>query len=123
MGLMGLIARLITVGLLPKAASKSTKPLSTLLSEAHKKLIQIKKEVVSKPDHALDLSIKGEKVSSKKYLDKLQDIELQITRAKKDAVGAETTMATIEKAVNKPTMQANGGLIDKPLYDTKKDIF
>jgi|TARA_R100000030_G_scaffold35004_1_gene26128 predicted RND superfamily exporter protein len=120
---MGLIARLIAMGFLPKAASKSTKPLSTLLSEAHKKIIQFKKEIASKSDDALDLSIKGEKVSSKKFLDKVQDIELQLTRAKKDAVSAEKAAATVEKAATKPTLQANGGFIDKPLYDTKKDIF
>jgi len=120
---MGLIARLIAMGFLPKAALKSNKPLSTLLSEAHKKLIQFKKEIANKPNDTLNLSIQGEKVSPKKFFDKLQDLELQLIRNKKNAVGTETTAATVEKGIVRPTMQADGGLVGKPLYDTKKDIF
>ena len=120
---MGLIARLVAMGFLPKTALNSTRPLSTLLKEAHKRIIQFKKEIANKPDDALNLSIKGEKVSPKKFFDNLQDIELQLIRNKKNIVGAETKAATVEKGIVRPTLQSKGGFIGKSLYDSKKDIF
>ena len=120
--MFSILGRLVQMGFLAKKAVDSGRPVSVLLKDAYKNIIKHKRGIVSKPEQSLNLKIKGKPVDSKKYLDSIQNIESQLGKAIKEATKRETKGATLEKIITKPTMNAKGGLIDKPLYNETKYV-